>query len=818
MSDAMVNVGAGTANGAVGWSESELVHIVNAAFRQIRSTLALARSPLAASPLVVPLLVLDDSSPTADERGQAVRLLLQWAVEQLAPAPPAYPIGVYRDWDDPTWRDPHWWRYNILRHRYIEPLHPDDFVEGGRYTETILALTGIPSPDTFFDERNRAIRAVAQLLGQELRSGQAAPELRQLALEAVYAALQNHPEAETLLGIAAVFDDVVPRALLVQMAEAEHIAGVDATLDYLSQHRFVQTDEEGQYLRVAPVLRRFLYERRRKAEQTARHGRAATHFLAEGEPLAAARHLQAGGRWREAADLILRVAPELVNELQADELLQRLNAFRRAHLDAAPWRAVQVLRADLLRQRGQRSDALAACRAALRASDDPADQARIYRRMGKLYEKHNQLHALGYYQQAEERFPGDDPELGVLLKDRAWLYILRQEWSPAEADLTRALELAPTGATALRADIYDALAGLHRHQKHYADAITHGRNALGLRESMGDLLRVANSSNNLGLIYIDMGDYGHAIAALQEANATYTALGNRELAAGALLNIGLAHHLSGRLPAAVQAYAECLLVCQAIDLPLVAARAHSNLVEAHMDQEQIAKAVDHWQTGHALSVAAGFDDELAYYRQLLDQYPALRAALDQAALAVETPPAPMADPLPDLAPTDQAIMDLAQRAGSVTARQVVEELALSKATATRRLAELANQGLLRRHGEGRGTQYTPTVAAPRLPAPTGDSDVDAGLRQKLHAATDYLARTFDVTALGIAADGAPRDGLRLVVAFANEPDLATFFRLEDELARVVELPLDVRPLLAPARAAGQSEGIVWVWQAASFLE
>ena len=36
----------------------------------------------------------------------------------------------------------------------------------------------------------------------------------------------------------------------------------------------------------------------------------------------------------------------------------------------------------------------------------------------------------------------------------------------------------------------------------------------------------------------------------------------------ALLNLGLAHHLGGRLPAAVQAYEECLTVCQAIDLPL----------------------------------------------------------------------------------------------------------------------------------------------------------------------------------------------------------------------------------------------------------
>ena len=85
------------------WSEAEYTQLVNATLRQVHSVLALARSPLADSPLVTPLLVLDDVSPTADERGQALRLLLQWAVDQLAPARPTHPLGAYRPPDDPTW-------------------------------------------------------------------------------------------------------------------------------------------------------------------------------------------------------------------------------------------------------------------------------------------------------------------------------------------------------------------------------------------------------------------------------------------------------------------------------------------------------------------------------------------------------------------------------------------------------------------------------------------------------------------------------------------------------------------------------------------
>jgi hypothetical protein len=105
-------------------SDTSFTQLVNTALRNYQSTLALSRSELANSPLVTPTLVKDEASPTAEERGHGLRLLLQWAVNQLMPGAVAYPLGQYRPLDDPTWRDPRWWRYNILRHRYLEPLHP----------------------------------------------------------------------------------------------------------------------------------------------------------------------------------------------------------------------------------------------------------------------------------------------------------------------------------------------------------------------------------------------------------------------------------------------------------------------------------------------------------------------------------------------------------------------------------------------------------------------------------------------------------------------------------------------------------------------
>jgi serine/threonine protein kinase len=117
------------------------VRHVKAAFASYDSLLELAQSPLAAPPLITPALILNDAAPTPDERGRALRLILRWAVNRLAPAPPRYPIGAYRPPDDPTWKDRLWWRYNLLRHRYLEPLHPDERLDEYGLIDSLIALT-----------------------------------------------------------------------------------------------------------------------------------------------------------------------------------------------------------------------------------------------------------------------------------------------------------------------------------------------------------------------------------------------------------------------------------------------------------------------------------------------------------------------------------------------------------------------------------------------------------------------------------------------------------------------------------------------------
>ncbi len=789
-------------------SDSSLTRLVNDAFRTYQSTLALSRSPLANSALITPTLVVDDVSPTAEERGRGLRLLLRWAVEQIAPHPPTYPLGTFRPFDDPTWVEPLWWRYNILRHRYLEPLHPDDFIEG-RFTETLLTLTGITSSDAFFDERNRAIREIAERLRQQLVDGAGSPALRHMALRDALRLLETRSDAAVLLGIAATFDDIFPRSLLLRMADAEVLPNAGQLLSDLIASRLLLTGDEQRNLWLSPLIRHHIYQQQPATVRKRRHRVVANHYAQGNEPLLTAKHLQAADQFEEAANTLFAAAEMLIHELQVTELSHVLQQFDRSQLTPATWREVQILLSDLCYHSGQPEAALQACRHALQAATADQDQARIYRRMGKLYEQRSQLHALTYYQEAVERFAPNDPELVALLKDRGWLHILRHDAAAATKDLELALALAGKVDSGLHADILDALASLHRRQQQFEVALEYARQALSIRESHGNLPRVASSFNSLGNIYREMGEYQQAIPPYEEALAIYRKVGNEESVAGARLNIGSAYFSLGQLENAIGNYHQSLEVAVALGHMHLAATAHYNLTEAHAANGNRAKAHSHWQQGYELSQRAGFADEIDAFEALRTELTFLR--MEGGAATATAPVAETHAPtLKPLSSDEAALLTLATRHGRITAKVVTEELAVSRATATRRLRALAEAGHLQQHGKGRGTHYT-LAEAMEASLPLGSQPENAAAEQshpianwqtdqlvdQLLAQAASLREQFGVIEISPSSiPSGPSTAMpRLAVRFESPPPLADFFRLRRHLTDVLGVEIDLWPLL-----------------------
>ncbi len=772
---------------------------VGDAFKNCASVLALSRSLLAHGPIVTSGLVLDELSPTLDERGQALRLALQWAVEQLAPEPPSFPFGVERPYDDPSWRDPHWWRYNILRHRYIEPLTPDQFVEGGRFTETLLALTGMPSVDVYYDERARAMREASQWLQRHIQDGSGSERMRGLALAAVYTPLREHRPSETLLGMATVFSGVFPTHWLLALAQEESLIHAGEALDLLVARRCLHLGDTGASAWMSSAMQHYVKQRQLPEVQRRRHQFVARLALEGAQPLAAARHLLGAGNPQRAARVLLDLDDDERAENGAD-VIQVARAIQQDDIAPHDWREMNLVLAEMFQRAGQTDDALAAMRESLKGATVLAEQAHIYRRLGKLYEEQNQQQSFTYYQMALDRLTANDSELGVVYKDRGWLRILRREWSEGESDLMHALEVLPADDHQVRADVLDAFSSLRRGQSDYAAALEYARAALALREQSGDLMRVGKSFNSLGILYRMMGDYQNAIQAYREARPIFEKLDNQALVATALLNIGTAHHFSEELDEAVRYYRQCLALVDDVGLPLTEVRARANLCEALMDQGREAEARRHWRAGYALSMQSGFDDEISYLTELTVRYPTLQNELVSmpadvahgaaweggsafAARAWNALDAGM--PITQVDEVESVALELVQREGRVHANSLMDAGNVSKATATRKLARMVEAGLLFKQGKGRSTYYTRAHSVPAVQI-AGDL---AGLQMRLDTVLPRFAAKFSLERLeaktlaqSMAVGGEMTVRYDVRPVFRRAPDLQTFFELERALS------------------------------------
>ena len=374
--------------------------------------------------------MLDAASPTADDRGRALRVVLRWAVNRLAPGPTAHQAAPH-DFAAPFWSDPRWRGYIILYYRYLQPLSTDDLEDlgCGTLTQALLNLTGIASEHNLFDERNRAIHQTAAWLREQLVQHTSDDEMRRLAVEEVCQSLQPSSTAYAVLELAATFRGAFPRGWLLEMAHKERLTQAAAVVDDLIRARLLVEGDAGTNLLAPPALQVYLHTRQSPGDRLRRHQTAAEFYRQACAPLEAAWHLIMGERPRLAADVLLPAADELISNLQLEELRDALLQLRDNQLSTEVWRDVQALLADLWWKTGDREEALAACRRALKLTPDPARQAHLYRVLGKLHEDHNPRIALGHYAEADRLFSPADPERAALLKDRAWLHIHSREWA-----------------------------------------------------------------------------------------------------------------------------------------------------------------------------------------------------------------------------------------------------------------------------------------------------------------------------------------------------------------------------------------------------
>ena len=208
------------------------------------------------------------------------------------------------------------------------------------------------------------------------------------------------------------------------------------------------------------------------------------------------------------------------------------------------------------------------------------------------------------------------------------------------------------------------------------------------------------------------------------------------------------------------------------------------------------------------------DDRRFPLTDLAADFPGLQSAqVETSSTGQAEPPARLAE----LSSEEQAILELVDKVGQVTPKLLQEKLRVSKATATRKLADLVEQGLLVQHGRGRGTHYKrPTgPQLPSTPAVAVDQAGSAQIVSTLRQHEAVLRARYALSALGLVVAeqlaGNGEQGLIEVAArFSDEPNLRTFFQLEHTLCDLAHTRIDVRPY-DQTDNADPSPAIVWIW-------
>lgn len=134
------------------------------------------------------------------------------------------------------------------------------------------------------------------------------------------------------------------------------------------------------------------------------------------------------------------------------------------------------------------------------------------------------------------------------------------EYRFSNADTARyfglqALELAKEhNATALVGEALHTIGITHEAQGEYTKALAYEKEALAIREELGDEVKKANTLNNLGIIYDEMGDQKKALEHYYHALEIFEKKNLKAKIAGTIMNIGIVMKAQKEYAKAIEYY------------------------------------------------------------------------------------------------------------------------------------------------------------------------------------------------------------------------------------------------------------------------
>ena len=170
----------------------------------------------------------------------------------------------------------------------------------------------------------------------------------------------------------------------------------------------------------------------------------------------------------------------------------------------------------------------------------------------------------------------------------------QSKYDEALSYLKQSLALSETlGTTIYQADIHDNLCGTLRGMGKYTAAVEHGYRSIALYEQEERLTGKAEAWNNLGDVYLEMGEFDKAVASFRHAYQIAETIGLRFQAVEALLRMGDAWVGQEQYPKAKEVGIDTLARANDIDSLSLQYQSYFLLFKAAQAMGDLAEALAH---------------------------------------------------------------------------------------------------------------------------------------------------------------------------------------------------------------------------------
>ncbi|MFK7802965.1 MAG: tetratricopeptide repeat protein [Anaerolineae bacterium] len=642
----------------------EIQKDVGDGFKYVREgrILELSALPLAQTRLVTDCL-LTGHPITPDIRGRTFRSVLRWATDRLKP-------GGEHNWYANEWRN-----FNTLNFFYLEGLKVAELSEKMGIADQTLYLV-----------RSEAIAAVTQVLLEEIKSPVDGKRRKNYSLEDQYKLQTNY--SRKILRLLAAFGQSMPYRLISSVLQVNDNSDLIQSLSELVNSGLIISDPTFSTVLVHPETIDFLALQLSSNEIEEWHELMADYFLEQENFIEAATHYKKANQPQKCASILLNNHEAIINDMQIEDLQQLLRSLKRTELNDDTWIQIQLLEGDNLKLMGNLEGAIDAYQKALSAESIALKAQAYYQRAMALF-LINLDEALAHYNYCIQLLSTEKVNTDLLTQafiGQANVYLHENQLDIAENSLQEATQIIDESNREIFSYLQSAWTRLSTKKNDLKKAASHGQQAWLAASEIGDSVRMAEMSYNLGVIYAQLGDFGKSSDYLEKSSVIAKEIGNLEVLAVNRKTLGGLYFIQKDYENAIKEYeAAWEMLTNMGNLNWQTHTAY-DLAEVYGEVNDVAKFWDFYKKGVALAQEFGNSSLAEEFFKLKEKFG-------------------FQDNLENLNDRQMAAIHHMRQYGKITNREFQSITQLSPRQALRELQDLVEKSIIEKAGKGRSVHY-----------------------------------------------------------------------------------------------------------------